>query len=144
MAFVVKMRRLRRRSFGKYQILSSTFMASESPLTRKLDLGEIEEGRSSKRARIDESLTEEIPLVVVQEGEQDDNSESILPPSHVLLGTSPPSLAPDGSIYKILETDVGISEYIARDVPQISGIIKQRYFYRQLRHSPAHISSVFT
>ena len=120
-------------TFGEYKILSFAFM---DPLTRKLDLGGSEEGRSPKRARIDESSAEGI----VKEKEQD---ECILPPSHVLLGTSAPSLAPDGSIYKILETDVGISEYIARDVPKISGIIKQRCFCWQLLYYPAHVDSIY-
>ena len=108
------------------------------PPTRKLDLGESEEGRSPKRARIDESSAEGI----VEEKKQPED-ECILPPSHVLLGTSAPSLTPDGSIYKILETDVGISEYIARDVPKISGIIKQRYFCWQLLYYPAHVDSIY-
>ena len=31
-----------------------------------------------------------------------------------------------GSMQQIMETDVGISEYIGFDVPKIEGIIKQR------------------
>lgn len=53
-------------------------------------------------------------------------TESLLPPSHVLLGTAPPATSEDGAMLKIMETDVGISEYIAKDVPKIEGIIKQR------------------
>lgn len=126
-------------SFGKYKILVflsfSAFMDSKSPLTRKLDLGESEESRPPKRTRVNESSTEE--------REQEEISESILPPSHVLLGTSAPSLAPDGLIHKILETDVGISEYIARDIPKISGIIKQRYSCWQLLYCPVHVDSIY-
>jgi len=51
--------------------------------------------------------------------------ESILPPSHVLLGLSPPSTTSSG-LRQLLECDVGISEYISRDLPPIRGIIKQR------------------
>lgn len=99
-------------------------MASESALTQKREPDESEGGRSPKRTRIDESLSFEEKTQAAATPTQ---SEGILPPSHVLLGTAEPASAPDGSLYKILETDVGISEYIARDVPQISGIIKQRY-----------------
>src|ERR1700741_2117066 len=52
-------------------------------------------------------------------------NETILPPSHFLLGTAPPLQDKDGAIIRLMETDVGISEYIAKDVPKISGIIKQ-------------------
>jgi len=53
-------------------------------------------------------------------------NETILPPSHSLLGTAPPLQDESGAIIRLMETDVGISEYIAKDVPKISGIIKQR------------------
>jgi tRNA pseudouridine13 synthase len=36
----------------------------------------------------------------------------------------------NGAIIRLMETDVGISEYIAKDVPKITGIIKQRYALR--------------
>jgi tRNA pseudouridine13 synthase len=52
--------------------------------------------------------------------------ETILPPSHSLLGTSPPLQDESGAIIRLMESDVGISEYIAKDVPKIAGIIKQR------------------
>lgn len=51
--------------------------------------------------------------------------ESILPPSHILLGLSSPSTT-SGGPRQLLECDVGISEYISRDLPPIRGIIKQR------------------
>jgi tRNA pseudouridine13 synthase len=53
--------------------------------------------------------------------------EAILPPSHSLLGTAPPLQDESGAIIRLMESDVGISEYIAKNVPKISGIIKQRY-----------------
>lgn len=53
-------------------------------------------------------------------------NETILPPSHSLLGTVPPLQDGTGAIIRLMETDVGISEYIAKGVPKISGIIKQR------------------
>ncbi len=50
---------------------------------------------------------------------------NILPPSHSLLGIAPPLQGDDGAIVRLMESDVGISEYIAKDVPKIGGIIKQ-------------------
>lgn len=50
--------------------------------------------------------------------------ESLLPPSRVLLGESPVSLA--ASAGHTLEFDVGISEYISKDLSPIHAIIKQR------------------
>jgi hypothetical protein len=52
------------------------------------------------------------------------NPENPLPPSHVLLGKPPP--ISDGFMFRIQETDVGISEYIGQNIPKIDGIIKQR------------------
>lgn len=52
---------------------------------------------------------------------------TILPPSHSLLGTAPPLQDESGAIIRLKESDVGISEYIAKHVPKIGGIIKQRY-----------------
>jgi len=53
--------------------------------------------------------------------------ETILPPSHSLLGTAPPLHDGSGAIIRLMESDVGISEYIANNVSKINGIIKQRY-----------------
>ncbi|GBE79670.1 pseudouridine synthase [Sparassis latifolia] len=53
--------------------------------------------------------------------------ESLLPPSHAFLGAPAPVYTEDGSMQRIMETDVGISEYVGHDVPQIEGIIKQRF-----------------
>jgi tRNA pseudouridine13 synthase len=50
--------------------------------------------------------------------------DSPLPPSHVLLGIPPSSS--DGFVFRIEERDVGISEYVGRNVPKVDGIIKQR------------------
>ena len=58
--------------------------------------------------------------------------ESLLPPSHALLGAPSPVYTEDGSMQRIMETDVGISEYIGHDVPPIQGIIKQRYAHLPL------------
>ncbi|KAH8118315.1 tRNA pseudouridine synthase D [Phellopilus nigrolimitatus] len=53
--------------------------------------------------------------------------ETLLPPSRVLLGTPPASHAQETSAGHTLEFDVGISEYISKDLPSIHAIIKQRF-----------------
>jgi tRNA pseudouridine13 synthase len=50
--------------------------------------------------------------------------EDIFPPSYVLLGRPPRST---GGLDQLAEQDVGISEYISKDLSPIEGIIKQRY-----------------
>jgi tRNA pseudouridine13 synthase len=91
--------------------------------------------RSPKRTKVDE-LADDGPIVVdvsplmksalvaADSKENSSTSESVLPPSHTLLGIAP-TFSSDG-LRQVLQTDVGISEYISRDVPPISGIIKQR------------------
>lgn len=110
--------------------------ASESPLTRQRELDDTPDGRSPKRTKLDDeplsndhkNLDSSTSLLSKpEETVTAESNENLLPPSHVLLGTSKPEVAPGGAMYRILETDVGISEYIASDVPKISGIIKQRY-----------------
>ena len=63
-----------------------------------------------------------------QEAEISDISitETLLPPSRVLLGKPPSSHAQESSLGHTLEYDVGISEYISKDLPPIHAIIKQR------------------
>ena len=76
--------------------------------------------------------------IIVHEREQDDADAEryskrrkvelegqVLPPSHKLLGLPAPT-AKEGEQVNFLETDVGISEYIGKDVGKIEGIIKQR------------------
>ena len=53
------------------------------------------------------------------------NFETLLPPSRSLLGASRNSLAKSEG--HTLEFDVGISEYISKDLPPMHAIIKQRY-----------------
>ncbi|KDQ20751.1 hypothetical protein BOTBODRAFT_50816 [Botryobasidium botryosum FD-172 SS1] len=52
--------------------------------------------------------------------------EDLLPPSRSLIFPAPLP-APADDAYRVLEVDVGISEYIGKDVPAIQGIIKQRF-----------------
>ena len=54
---------------------------------------------------------------------------TLLPPSRVLLGKPPSSHAQESSTGHTLEYDVGISEYISKDLPPIHAIIKQRQVF---------------
>ncbi|KAG2077310.1 tRNA pseudouridine synthase D [Suillus decipiens] len=84
--------------------------------------------RSPKRTKLDADehiVADTSPLTDSKEGSSAVAAESVLPPSHALLGIAP-SFASNG-LRQVLQTDVGISEYISRDVPPISGIIKQRF-----------------
>jgi tRNA pseudouridine13 synthase len=69
---------------------------------------------------------------------------SILPPSHSLLGTAPPLQDESGAIIRLMESDVGISEYIAKNVPKINGIIKQRYALKLIPREVSLIVRRFT
>ena len=61
----------------------------------------------------------------------------LLPPSHALLGITRDG-GPDGDGFtQMLETDVGISEYVGRDIPPIHAVIKQRCAWHIIR-SPFH------
>jgi tRNA pseudouridine13 synthase len=94
-----------------------------------------ERSRSPKRTKIDE-LADDGPIVAdtsplmksaitaADSNEDSPSTEGVLPPSHTLLNIAP-TFSSDG-LRQVLQTDVGISEYISRDVPPISGIIKQR------------------
>lgn len=85
---------------------------SEEPIV--VDLQDVEMNEASAPAENAEAITDEGP-------------ENLLPPSHALLGLPPPACTPDGSMVCVMESDVGISEYVGHDVPKIEGIIKQRY-----------------
>ena len=102
---------------------------TKSAPARERELDDSQDGRSPKRTKLDESLSDPKAsgVILLKETHTDLESENLLPPSHVLLGTSEPTFTPDATMYRILEADVGISEYISRDVPKISGNIKQRY-----------------
>ncbi|CDO71290.1 hypothetical protein BN946_scf184908.g47 [Trametes cinnabarina] len=121
---------------------------SASPKTRPREAdGALVEEPDAKRTKVDAmqdadgdvTMATEAPVAVVsvadleeEENAQDASAssqepESMLPPSHALLNAPPPVYGPDGSMQRIMETDVGISEYIGHDVPRIEGIIKQRF-----------------
>ena len=67
--------------------------------------------------------------IVDEEAEMSSTSmvETLLPPSRVLLGKLPASHAHESTTGHTLEYDVGISEYISKDLPPIHAIIKQRW-----------------
>ena len=54
------------------------------------------------------------------------SEETLLPPSRILLGIPPSSRVQSYSIGHTVEFDVGISEYISKDLPPIHAVIKQR------------------
>lgn len=113
---------------------------STSPRVRERDVtDEHDPTPSAKRVKLDDTpdvtMVTETELVastqasssLPSDGQKAQvKTESLLPPSHILLGTAPPATSEDATMLKIMETDVGISEYIAKDVPKIEGIIKQR------------------
>ncbi|KAH7887645.1 tRNA pseudouridine synthase D [Phlebopus sp. FC_14] len=101
-----------------------------------------ERSRSPKRSRVGDPTEEH----VVEITERRDQPESILPPSHILLGNGLPLLTP-GQFRQLLESDVGISEYISRGILPINGIIKQRFTdflvnEVDLDHQVVHIKSL--
>ena len=114
-----------------------------SPKTRPREHEEVHGAPDAKRAKLDGAsndedvlMTETCEVAVVSVSELEEQAEpasqepeSLLPPSHTLLNAPPPVFGPDGSMQQIMETDVGISEYVGHDVPKIGGIIKQRCAY---------------
>ena len=50
----------------------------------------------------------------------------LLPPSHALLGVARQGEPDEDGFIQMFETDVGISEYVGRDIPPIGAVIKQR------------------
>jgi tRNA pseudouridine13 synthase len=84
------------------------------------------EARSPKRTKTTEFDDNHIVSKSSQaEQEPNETEQSILPPSHILLGLGSPHTT-SGGLRQLLECDVGISEYITRDHPPVRGIIKQR------------------
>ncbi|KAI0307293.1 pseudouridine synthase [Multifurca ochricompacta] len=81
----------------------------------------------SPRSHERESLDDPAEVPPSKKLKATNDQETILPPSHSLLGTTPPQQDENGSIIRLMESDVGISEYISKNVPKIGGIIKQRF-----------------
>ena len=93
----------------------------EEPPSKKL---KVDDATEESKSALDLSAT--LPIVP-SDSATNAPKETILPPSHSLLGTAPPLQDESGAIVRLMESDVGISEYIAKNVPRINGIIKQRY-----------------
>ena len=96
---------------------------SEAPPLKRLKVDDTAEELNTPGSASDLSATLPTPP---SDSAHNATNETILPPSHSLLGTAPPLQDENGAIIRLMETDVGISEYIAKGVPKISGIIKQR------------------
>lgn len=101
----------------------SSTMPSHEPLDNTAEAPPL------KRIKIDDTAAETDvqaatpPPTTVAPNEPGAN---ILPPSHSLLEIAPPLQDENGAIVRLMESDVGISEYVAKDAPKIGGIIKQR------------------
>lgn len=72
----------------------------------------------TKRQKLDVHQTQSSSEVVMA---------PLLPPSHALLGITRDGEPGGDGFTQMLETDVGISEYVGRDIPPIQAVIKQRY-----------------
>jgi tRNA pseudouridine13 synthase len=103
------------------QIMESLDNSTEEPPSKRLKVDDVTE--ESKSAPDLSATLSTVP----SDSATDTPKETILPPSHSLLGTAPPLQDETGAIIRLMESDVGISEYIAKNVPKINGIIKQRY-----------------
>ena len=99
---------------------NSKIMESEEPPSKRLKVDD-----AAEESKLAPDLSATLPIVP-SDSVSDAPKETILPPSHSLLGTAPPSQDESGAIIRLMESDVGISEYIAKNVPRINGIIKQR------------------
>ena len=72
----------------------------------------------TKRQKLDDHQTQNSSEIV---------KAPLLPPSHALLGITRGGDPGGDEFMQMLETDVGISEYVDRGVPPIQAVIKQRY-----------------
>lgn len=116
---------------------------SSSPKTRPREADEIhDDERTPKRTKVDDDHEDypDVPMNLASDSSVHDPGqaqiagdsvppvevrENLLPPSHALLNL-PPAVYDQDGFRRIVEPDVGISEYVGHDVPPIEGIIKQR------------------
>lgn len=91
---------------GPNSALSSAMAANP----REGDESDGADARPAKRVKVDDDAQDTVAAV----------AEDVLPPSSAILGLT----REDPN--RITELDVGISQYISKDVPRIDGIIKQR------------------
>lgn len=122
---------------GERPGLASTQMQSTSPRPRddgSLDIDNTPEAPPLKKLKVDDTIEEPntqgpasaLSVTLLPDSANTTTNETILPRSHSLLGTAPPLQDENGAIIRLMESDVGISEYISKDVSKMSGIIKQR------------------
>jgi len=93
-------------------------------MIRKLEQGDTEHERPSKRIKIEQPTVEANEDVADNYVSEPSCVEDQLLPSHVLLDIPP--VTSDGFVFRVQENSVGISEYVGRNIPKIDGIIKQR------------------
>jgi tRNA pseudouridine13 synthase len=118
--------------------MESVDNSTEEPPSKRL---KVDDATEESKSAPDLSAT--LPIVP-SDSASDALKETILPPSHSLLGTAPPLQDESGAIIRLMESDVGISEYIAKNVPKISGIIKQRYVLKVIPKEDSLIVQRFT
>ncbi|KAI6035142.1 tRNA pseudouridine synthase D [Pisolithus orientalis] len=96
--------------------------------SRDRDDNDDEQFRSLKRAKVEASSADvdERNEGTTVTGADCTDPSCILPSSHVLLRNRL-SIPSSCTTRQLLESDVGITEYVSRDVPPICGIIKQRF-----------------
>lgn len=107
-------------------IMESLDNSTEEPPSKRL---KVDDSTEESKSALDSTAS--LPIVS-SDSAIEAPKETILPPSHSLLGTAPPLQDDSGAIIRLTESDVGISEYIAKGVPKINGIIKQRYALKLL------------
>ena len=138
--------RFRKRNFLYFALPSLVRLSSQldpddylrMTTVRAREDDELQDERTPKRLKLSEDEPHQVDIIVsgatAGEGAQGQfhvyNLENLLPPSRELLGLPPtPQIPLDGVMHRTSEPDVGISEYIGKDLPTIQGIIKQRYVY---------------
>jgi tRNA pseudouridine13 synthase len=94
-------------------------------VVRKHESDEIHTEPLHKRLRLDEGEAIE-GEELAGDGTVPAVGGGLLPPSHSLLDVPLREESSD-AFFRLSESDVGISEYVGRDVPKIAGIIKQRH-----------------
>jgi hypothetical protein len=122
-------------------------MDAEVPARRPRDEDGIQNGdeeeHQAKRVKVDQAT--DVPAdttlpqteatdIVVDDAEPSPTGkyilEDLLPPSRSLLGFTETKF--EDGVHRTLEVDVGISQYISKDVASIEGIIKQRYVREEM------------
>ncbi|KAF8517809.1 pseudouridine synthase [Gautieria morchelliformis] len=98
---------------------------------RERETNDAEKERLTKRVKMEHSSTEsvheaspDVEMSKLAAPESKSHEDDLLPPSRSLL---PCRSKTSGDYFRVSEPDVGISVYIANDIPKIQGIIKQRF-----------------